>query len=555
MPLFVLGMSAAVVASLISVMIPVLTRKLLKDYLPAEDITRIWQVLVLMFAMTIASSILSYIRVRWGHTLGVRMEADMRTDIFGHIQKLSFNYFDNVKTGHLMSRISNDLNQIAEIAHHAPEDLLISTIIIVGAIVAMFLFSPPLATVAMFPLAAIILWGIFYGGSMKKGFRQVRKKIAEINSSVENSVQGIREVKAFANEPEEIIKFGRVNTSFQSAKESMYGIMSIFFSVMMLLTESYFLVIIAAGTYFIMKGIITTADLIPFILYIHFILRPIQRLVNFTEQLQRGTACFERFVEVMDIEPDIVDSPNARDIEEIQGEIELKNVTFGYSGSNEDVLINVSMKIPRGKTIALVGESGAGKSTIASLIPRFYEIQSGNILIDDRDIATIKQRCLRRNIGIVQQNVFLFDSTIRDNIMYGNFNATEEELYDAAKKANIYEFITSLPEGFDTLVGERGVKLSGGQKQRISVARVFLKNPPIFIFDEATSSLDSESEALIQRSLELLSTDRTTIIIAHRLSTVKNADHIYVLRKGKVVESGTTTTTCTRYVNKFILTY
>ncbi|MFI4910314.1 MAG: ABC transporter ATP-binding protein [Sedimentisphaeraceae bacterium JB056] len=537
--LFILDMSAAVIASLISVLIPVLTRKLLKDYLPAEDIAKIWQMIAIMMGMIVISSILSYIRVRWGHTLGVRMEADMRSDIFSHIQKLSFNYFDNVKTGHIMSRISNDLNQIAEIAHHAPEDLIISSIVIIGALVAMFMFSVPLAIIALFPLTAIILWGIFYGGSMKKGFRQVRKKIAEINSSVENSVQGIREVKAFANEPEEIVKFGEVNTSFRSAKESMYGIMSIFFAVMMLLTESYFLIIIGGGTFLIIKGTITTADLIPFILYIHFILKPINRLVNFTEQLQRGAACFERFIEVMDIEPDIVDSPDARDIEKIDGQIKLENLTFRYKGFEEDVLNNVNIQVPKGKTIAIVGESGAGKSTIASLIPRFYETETGKILIDNHNINEIKQRCLRRNIGIVQQNVFLFDSTIRDNIMYGNFDATEQQLYEAAKKANIYDFIVSLPDGFDTLVGERGVKLSGGQKQRISVARVFLKNPPIFIFDEATSSLDSESEALIQRSLELLSTNRTTIIIAHRLSTIKKADHIYVLRKGKVVEDGT----------------
>lgn len=537
--LFILDISSAVLASIISVFIPVVTHRLLKQYLPEEDITKIWQMLVIMLLMVIASTILSYIRVRWGHTLGVRMEADMRSDLFGHIQKLSFNYFDNVKTGHIMSRISNDLNQIAEIAHHAPEDLVISTIIIVGAIIAMFTFCPPLAIVALFPLFAIVLWGIFYGGSMRRGFRQVRRKIADMNSSVENSVQGIREVKAFANEPLEINKFGRVNMSFQSAKEGMYRVMSIFFAVMLFLTESYFLVIVGAGTLLITKGTITTADLIPFILYIYFILKPIQRLINFAEQMQQGLACFERFTEVMDIEPDIVDSSSAEDIKSIKGNITFENVTFRYKSAPEDVLKDVSLDIAANTNVALVGESGAGKSTIASLIPRFYEPSSGRILIDGKDISNIKQSCLRKNIGIVQQNVFLFDSTIRDNIMYGKFDATEQELYEAAKKANIYEFIVSLPDGFDTLVGERGVKLSGGQKQRISIARVFLKNPPIFIFDEATSSLDSESEALVQKSLELLSTNRTAIIIAHRLSTVRAADNIYVLRKGEIVETGT----------------
>ncbi len=535
--LFALDMSSAVAASVLSVLIPVLARRLLSDYLPAGDNAGVWRMIWLMFAMVVASTVLSYIRVRWGHILGVRMEADMRSDIFAHIQKLSFNYFDNVKTGHIMSRISNDLNQIAEIAHHAPEDLLISLIIIVGAAIAMFTFCPPLALVAMVPLVAILIWGLLYGNSMRRGFRLVRKRIADINSSVENSVQGIREVKAFANELQEIDKFGRVNTSFRCAKEGMYRIMSIFFAVMMLLTESYFLVIIAAGAVFISRGLITVADLIPFILYIHFMLKPIQRLINFAEQLQQGIACFERFTEVMDIEPDIIDRPGAKDIK-IDGQINFENITFRYNSGSEDVLQDVSFDVPTGKTIAVVGESGAGKSTIASLIPRFYEPTSGRILIDGHDVSHIKQSCLRQNVGIVQQNVFLFDTTIRDNIMYGNFNATEDELFDAAKKANIYDFITSLPDGFDTLVGERGVKLSGGQKQRISIARVFLKNPPIFIFDEATSSLDSESEALIQRSLDLLSTNRTTIIIAHRLSTVRNANRIYVLRKGKVVEYG-----------------
>lgn len=537
--LFALDMSSAVFASLISVMLPVLTRKLLRDYLPASDVRSVWLIVVLMMVMVIVSSILTYIRVRWGHTLGVRMESDMRGDIFAHIQKLSFNYFDNVKTGHIMSRISNDLNQIAEIAHHGPEDIIISTIVIIGSVTAMFIFCPPLAIVAMFPLIAIVLWGIFYGGMMRKGFRRVRKEIAEMNSSVENSVQGIREVKAFANEMQEIDKFGKVNTNFRSAKESMYGIMSVFFSVIMLLTESYFLIIIAAGTFLIMEGTITTADLIPFILYVHFILKPLQRLVNFSEQIQQGAACFERFTEVMDIEPDIVDSPGAKNIKDIQGDISLQNLTFRYKGVKDAILTDVSIEVTKGKTVAIVGESGAGKSTIASLIPRFYEPDQGRITIDGHDVNLIKQSCLRRNIGIVQQNVFLFDTTIRDNIMYGNFDATDQELFEAAKNANIYDFIVSLPYGFDTLVGERGVKLSGGQKQRISIARAFLKNPPIFIFDEATSSLDSESEASIQRSLELLSTNRTTIVIAHRLSTVKNADYIYVLQKGRLVESGT----------------
>lgn len=375
---------------------------------------------------------------------------------------------------------------------------------------------------------------------MRKGFRAVRRKIADINSSVENSVQGIREVKSYANEEAELDKFEEVNCTFRLAKENMYGVMGLFFSGMGFLVQSYILVIIAGGVLLIhLDTGFTVADLLTFVLYIYFILKPINRLISFAEQYQQGAASFERFIEVMDIEPDIVDRRDAYDFEPVKGRIELSNVSFNYSGAPGMVLDDVSIDIPASKTIAIVGESGAGKSTVASLIPRFYEPKAGVVSIDGHDVMGLKQRFLRRNIGLVQQNVFLFDSTIRENIMYGNVRATEEELFEAAKKANIYDFIMSLPDGFDSLVGERGVLLSGGQKQRISIARVFLKDPAVFIFDEATSSLDTESEALIQKSLELLSRNRTTIIIAHRLSTVKRADFIYVLRRGKVVEKGT----------------
>ena len=537
--LFVLDISTAVGAAILSVFIPVFTRKLLNDYLPAGNMRMIIVMLCLMLGFIVVTGILTYVRVRWGHVMGVRMEFDMRAAFFRHIQKLSFNYFDNVKTGHLMSRISSDLNMIAEIAHHGPEDLIISVIVIVGAVIAMFIFSWPLAIVAVLPLAGIILWGIFYGGSMRRGFRRVRKKIADINSSVENSVQGIREVKAFANEEQEIDKFEVVNVSFRDAKEDMYGIMGIFFSVMAFMTEGFFFVVIAAGVVLIHYGKITSGDLVAFILYVYFIMKPIQRLINFTEQLQQGAACFERFLEVMDIEPDIVDVKGARSLDDVKGDIKIEGLSFKYNGSEEWILNNINMHFKAHHKVAIVGESGAGKSTIVSLIPRFYEASEGKITIDGLDIMNLQQKFLREKIGIVQQNVFLFDSTIRENIMYGRLDASEEEMIEAAKKANIYDFVMGLPEGFDTLVGERGVKLSGGQKQRISIARVFLKDPPIFIFDEATSALDSESEALIQKSFRLLSKDRTTIVIAHRLSTVKDADYLYVLKKGQIAEQGT----------------
>ncbi len=536
--LFFLDIAAAILGSLLLIVVPFLTRRLIQVYLPENNVPAITTILAIMFVLILVSVSLMYIRVRWGHVLGVRIEFDMRADFFAHIQKLSFSYFDNVKTGHLVSRISNDLNLIAEIAHHAPEDLVISVCMIAGAFVAMFAFSAKLATIAIIPLVAMVLWGVFYGGMMRRGFRRVRKRIADINSSVENSVQGIREVKAFANEQEEIEKFDCVNVSFKTAKEDMYGIMAIFFSGMSFLTETYYFVVVGAGVILINMGQITTADLIAFILYIHLILRPIQRLVNFTEQFQQGSACFERFIEVMDIMPDIVDSKDAISLEKIDGKVEISELSFKYSSGSEFVLKNINMNIAAHKTVAIVGQSGAGKSTIVSLIPRFYEPTFGSIKIDGVDIMNLKQKFLRENIGIVQQNVFLFDSTVRENIIYGKLDATQDQLIDAAKKANIYDFIMSLPDGFDTLVGERGVKLSGGEKQRISIARVFLKDPPIFIFDEATSSLDTESESLIQNSLDLLSRGRTTIIIAHRLSTVRNADYLYVLREGEIVEQG-----------------
>jgi len=540
--LFCLTMAAAVIGSGLTVLIPAITRRILDECIPENDIRAITWNLAVMLLLIVVTTVMSYIRVKWGHILGVRMEFDMRAEFFSHIQKLSFNYFDNVKTGHLMSRISNDLNQIGEVAHHAPEDLLISSSLITGAFVAMFHFNTPLAVIAIIPLPLLVAWGVFYGGSMRRGFRNVRRKIADINSRVENSVQGIREVKSYANEDEEIDKFDIVNISFRTAKEKMYGIMAVFFSVMNLLVESYFVIVVAGGVILIYLGkSVTGGDLMAFVLYIHFILKPIRRLVDFAEQFQQGAACFERFTEVMDIEPDIVDKKDAHTFEPVRGEITFENVSFKYTQSHDWILRDINLTIPAHKTIAIVGESGAGKSTIVSLIPRFYEPQEGTIRIDGHDIMDLKQKFLRENVGIVQQNVFLFDSTIRDNIMYGNPNASEEQLIEAAQKANIYDFIQSLPEGFDTLVGERGVKLSGGQKQRVSIARVFLKNPPVFIFDEATSSLDTESEVLIQQSLDLLSRNRTTIIIAHRLSTVKNADYLYVINAGRIVEHGTHT--------------
>jgi ATP-binding cassette subfamily B protein len=470
--------------------------------------------------------------------MGVRMETDMRTDIFQHLQKLSFTYYDNTKTGHIMSRISNDLNMIAEVAHLAPEDFIISVFMIIGSFIAMFYYSVPLAIIALIPIPLLLIWGLTYGRKMKGGFRLVRLRIADINSSVENSMQGIREVKAFTNEHLEIEKFETINFNFKLAKEKMYKIMSIYFSGMTFLTDFYYISVISGGVFLIFRGMIDVIDLLAFILYVNFILKPIERLIHFTEQFQQGAASFEKFVEIMDLEPDIKDKKGAFPLKNIAGKISINHLSFRYQTSEEWILQDINLEIPAGKTIALVGESGAGKSTLASLIPRFYEAQGGEILIDGKNILNVTQKSLRENIGIVQQNVFLFDTSIRDNILYGCPQASEEEVIEAARKANILDFVQSLPEGFDTLTGERGVKLSGGQKQRISIARVFLKNPPILIFDEATSSLDTESEAYIQQAMEELSKNRTTIIIAHRLSTVRKADLLYVINKGRIAEQG-----------------
>ncbi len=537
--LFAIDMIAALIAGVLANVFPFITRRLLSDIIPSGNLKNIIFAIIIMASAHILIAVCAYIRLYWGHVFGVRVETDMRTDMFNHLQKLSFTYFDNVKTGHLMSRISNDLNMIAEVAHHAPEDLLISFVTIVVAFIFMFNFNFTLALIALIPIPIILLWGVKVGGKMRAGFRNVRKKVADINSSVENSVQGIREVKSYANEDIEIEKFGKANCAFRIAKEKMYSFMAIFFSGMQLLTDFYYLLLISSGTILIYKDMLRVEDLLPFTLFISIILRPIERFVNFFEQFQQGAASFERFIEVMDINPEISDSEDSEDLSNVKGSIEFKNISFKYTDEQDLILKNINLNIPAGKKIALVGESGAGKSTLVSLIPRFYEPFEGEILIDNKNINSITQTSLRKNIGIVQQNVFLFDETIKDNILYGNIDSSENDIIEAARNANILDFIISLNDGFETETGERGVKLSGGQKQRISIARVFLKNPPILIFDEATSSLDTESEYLIQQAMDKLSHGRTTIIIAHRLSTIRNADLIYVMKNGEIVETGT----------------
>ena len=534
--LFALDLSMALVRSACAILIPLATRHLFNlGDAPVGEVVGTVAFLALLVVILTASA---FTNIKWGHVLGTRIETDMRGVLFRHLQKLSFSYFDKTKTGHIMSRLSNDLFTISEVAHHGPEDLFLSIFTITGAFGCMFWMNPTLAWIALIPLPVMILWGIFFQKRFRRTVRTMRRRVADINSNIENAIQGIREVKSFANERHAVEQFDEVNHDFRRSKETMYHTMASFHAGMMGLINGHEILIASAGALMVFKGQAEIADVLVFLMFAKFMTKPIDRMVSFVEQFGQGAASFERFTEIMDIEPDIQDRPNPTEPESVTGAIEIDNLTFAYEGSG-DVLKDVSLSISPGQTVALVGESGAGKSTLAALIPRFYEATSGRIVIDNVDVLDLRQQFLREQIGIVQQSPFLFDTTIRDNILFGNRNASEADLIDAARQANILDFIQSLPEGFDSPVGEHGVKLSGGQKQRISIARVFLKNPPILVFDEATSALDTESEQLIQDAMERLCKDRTTIIIAHRLSTVKHADVIFVLRNGEVVENGT----------------
>jgi len=537
--LLTIDMAAALLRAGLTIVIPYLTARLLDEAFLSGPMDRIVGTITTLVALTLGVTACVYVNTRWGHILGARMETDMRQDLFTHLQKLSFRYFDRTKTGHIMSRISNDLFTIAEVAHHAPEDLFVSACLLIGSLFVMFRMHVTLTLWTLAPIVPMVLWGAFFRQRMRAGFRRVRKRIADINSQVENSIQGIREVKSYANENYEIERFFGVNEEFRFAKESMYGVMALFHSGMRLMMDACFVTVLCVGAILLRSRDLSFPVLIGFIMYVRFLIRPVDRLVGFVEQFQQGAASFERFVEIMRIEPDIVDRPGAIDPGPLRGAIELQNVSFRYAGSSEWALRNVSLSIPPGATVALVGESGAGKSTLAALIPRFYEPQEGTIRIDGHDIMDLSQSALRRNIGLVQQNVFLFDTTLRDNILFGNPDADESALVQATRDANIFKLIEALPDGCDSRVGEHGVKLSGGEKQRVSIARCFLKKPSILVFDEATSSLDTESEMLVQRSMERLRQGATTLVIAHRLSTVKNADYTVVMRSGRIVEEGT----------------
>ena len=539
MALFVLDMSVAVISSFLSVIFPLLTNYLLDGPVADGNVRLMIIVFSVMLAVYVFQAVSTYIRIRWGHILGVRIENEMRQDLFNHLQLLSFSYFDRTKTGTIMSRITNDLFQIAEIAHHGPEDFLISLFTIVLAYVFMFTVSVPLALISLIPLPVMLFYGIVFGHRMKEKNRAVRRTIADVNVDAENSIQGIREVKSFAQEDFQQNKFSQSNTKLKNSREEMYKQMASYQSGIGFMREIYYLITVAGGAALIALGYADLTTLVTFTLYVSVVVSPIDRLINFTEQLQQGIASFERFTEVMDIEPEIKDAPDARDIDIKEGKVEFRDVSFSYASEDGYVLRHLDMNITGGENAALVGESGAGKTTIVSLLSRFYEPDEGQILIDGQDITKVTQASLHKAIGFVQQNVFLFDASIRENLRYGKIDATDDELWAALEAASLKDFVRSLPSGLDTEVGERGTRLSGGQRQRLSIARVFLKNPRIIVFDEATSSLDSESEELIQQAFRRVSQGRTAIVIAHRLSTIVDSDEIFVLEGGSIVEKGT----------------
>ncbi len=538
--LFFTDMFCALTLSGIDLIFPLLVGYLMDEVYILQDTTTIFKYIGIvggvLFALYVIKYFCQYYITSWGHIMGTYMEADMRKELFSHLEKLSFSYYDEVNTGKLMSCIVNDLFDISEFAHHGPEDIFISIIKVVGTFTILSFVNIKMTLILVFFTVIMFYFSLHYNRKMKRVFAANREKIAGVNAITQDSLGGIRVVKSFANEAIEMDKFTEGNEAFVKTKISSYLIMGKYHSGNSFFQSLLYLSAVLVGGLFITKGEMSLSELTVYILYINTFLAPVQKLVDFTEQLQKGMTGFERFLKIMNTKPEIEDAKDATEMGKVHGDIEFRDVSFGYD--DETILSNINMSIPAGKTVALVGPSGSGKTTFCSLIPRFYEVSLGSILIDGKDVRKVTQSSLRDAIGIVQQDVYLFGGSIKDNISYGNPLASDEEIIEAAKKANIHEFIMSLPQGYDTYVGERGVRLSGGQKQRISIARVFLKNPPILILDEATSALDNESERYIQKSLDILAKDRTTIVIAHRLSTIKNADEILVLTPQGIAERG-----------------
>ncbi len=538
--LFFADMVCAFIVAVTGLFYPMIAKNMINDYVPNRNLRLllIWGGVLL--AIYLLKAGLNWFIQYYGHIVGVRIQADMRRDIFHRLQKLPFSFFDEHKTGSIMSRIVNDLMDISELAHHGPEDLFLSIIMLIGAFIMLCTINIPLTLIIFAFLPFMVWFSVLIRREMNAAFTQARVEMAEINAGLENSIAGIRVSRSYTCGSHEEKKFAGYNDRYQKARGESYRVMAKFFSTTGFFTDFLYLIVLVAGGLFFYFGKIDAGGFAAFLLYINMFLNPINRLISFFEQFQNGMTGFQRFEEIMAVaeEPE---APNAKELQNVQGAIDFENVSFQYEGEDETHLVirNLTLHIDPGKTVALVGPSGAGKTTLCHLIPRFYEVSSGVIRIDGEDITNLKRLSLRQNIGMVAQDVFLFTGTIRENIAYGNLEASEEEIIEAAKKANIHDYIMTLDEGYDTYVGERGVKLSGGQKQRISIARIFLKNPAILILDEATSALDNATEMLIQQSLEELSKGRTCIVVAHRLSTIKNADEIIVLTDKGVQERGT----------------
>lgn len=535
--LFYIDFFSAIFVAILELAFPVAVQWFIDSLLPTGEWGEITKISFLLFLVYLLSTVLNYIVNYLGHKLGIYIETDMRQELFNHMQKQSFRFFDNMKTGNIMSRITNDLFDIGEFAHHGPEDFFIAIMTFVGAFLLMFNINSQLALIVLVMVPILIIVISLSNKLMNKGWATMYSKIADVNGRVEDSISGIRVVKSFTNEAHEMERFEKQNNIFKDAKLFAYRVMASTHASIYFLTRLLTLIVLIVGAWYSFKGTLTYGKLVSFVLFTNVLIKPIDKISALLEMYPKGMAGFKRFIDMLNEEPHVIDQPDAIAVKQLAGDITFHEVDFSYDGKFP-ILQNINLSIQAGQTVALVGPSGAGKTTICSLIPRFYDVTGGGITIDGLDIKKMTQRSLRENIGIVQQDVFLFTGTIRENIAYGKLDATIEEIVEAARKANILELIEGLPQGFETEIGERGVKLSGGQKQRLAIARMFLKNPPILILDEATSALDTETEKIIQRSLEELSENRTTIIIAHRLATVRNADQVFVVTKNGIAESG-----------------
>ena len=535
--MFILDMLASLLISVIGMIYPIFSRTMLNDLIPNHRLRLLVIYGLTLLALYAVRMLLRYFVQFYGHMVGVGMQAQMRSDMFNKLETLPYSFYDEHETGKIMSRMTNDLMDVSELAHHGPENLLISGIMIVGSFVYLCTISVPLTLIIFACVPIMVVVSLFCRKRMRDAFTESRKSIAVINAALESSISGIRVTKAFTNADKEAEKFEKGNAQFVEARKKAYRAMAQFFSSTSFITDVFNVVVMLAGGLFMYAGKINFGDYSAFIVSVNQFIGPVTTLINFMEQYQNGVTGFERFLEIMDEQPE-QESPNARDLQNVQGEITLDHVSFSYDNSKE-VLKDVSLNIKKGETLALVGPSGGGKTTICHLIPAFYKATGGRILIDGTDINDVTFKSLRRSIGIVQQDVFLFNGSIKENILYGRLDATDGEVIEAAKRANIHDYVMTLPDGYDTQIGERGVKLSGGQKQRLSIARVFLKNPAILILDEATSALDNTTEILIQQALDELCKGRTTLVVAHRLSTIKNADEICVIANGQITEMGT----------------